>query len=664
LFCFRLTTNLISAPDPILAIKYFMTPFIWVLRDYAQGAVLASGDAALGASPPGALGANVWGGSQMAGPTLAVGIVGGVEVLSSATGQPLGTVVSPAWYSTPMQSGGSALSGGQTWQLASDGSYVAMATQTELAVYSPSGQLLCSRSGAYFLPSQQLIAAPGQVQVADGPAGANTIEAITVPGCTSTVSAAFQGSFEQWFGDGSQFITRTNGTVWVYSSSGTLEATEEPPELQGSNSGNNPGSVGGTGNWIWTVVGNVLNIYAVGSASPALTLSDSGQDIAGYQLSGTTIMAFPLQNTIRVIDLSGSTPVETDYALPQPSDHSATASAYGPLSAFAAESSTKWVAASSWTWASPILDGASLASSSPRYLGRGGILAIAGSSTDVAIATNDGQITYFDPSNPVLLGSIGDFDANDLALSTDGTVLAASSGDNTLLNTYSLPSGSLSQSFSFPSQSSPGTLAYLDTTLSGSGNNLGIVISPNAAVGYEPQVLPASGGAPIWSGAPNTYVMAPVYLSPDGTLAAVTEGDEPNTVVTIYQNGQILAAVGGVAAGWLDNGRLLVNNYASGSPSGTMTIYSPSGALLATTSLPELPRFQPLTSDTIYSPDRNAIYSLTTGTATWTSPYLSDFGQPDIDVLNNGVGTNDGRGAAGGSYIVFEWQGQVIAVPQ
>lgn len=626
---------------------------IWVLRDYASGTVLASGAAELGISDA----VSDVKPAQMSGSTLAIGIVGGVQVLSSATGQPLGTIASPGWSSYPPQNGGGVEQ--EDWfQLASDGSYIAIVTPQSLSVFSPSAQLLCSKSGAYLGTS--LFAAPGQVQVANGPAGANTVETIAVPSCTSTVNAAYQGQFAAWFADGSRFLTQASGTVWTYSNTGSLQATVQIPApvgaltFEGSDQ-----ELGGAGNWIWTFgwnyasQENVLTVYSVGSSTPALTVTSG--DIAGYYVSGTTLGIMPRNQTISIVDLSGATPVQTDYAVPPSLNHSYFSEL--PLVGFAATSGTRWVVGTGQdsgtgmvdTGTGPILDGASLASGTPRYLGRGGVLSMAGSTANVSIATADGQVSTFNPSNATPLSSIS-LTAQEVALSTDGSVLAAASEDSSLLNVYSLPSGALSDSLSYSGQSTLGTL--LNLTLSGSGTTLGIETNttppPGDTAQTIPQVVPISGTPAIWTGAATSNLIGSVQLSPDGTLAAVTEGAEPTSVVSIYQNGHLLSAVTGVGVGWIDNGRLLVDNFGyvgtGDYPSYIgCTIYSPTGTVLATPALPQLNTIQTVTSDTVYS--QGAIYSLTTGKPTWTNPYDNAFG------------------VVAGSYVVFESQGKVIAVP-
>ena len=88
-------------------------------------------------------------------------------------------------------------------------------------------------------------------------------------------------------------------------------------------------------------------------------------------------------------------------------------------------------------------------------------------------------------------------------------------------------------------------------------------------------------------------------------------------------------------------------------PGSVYVIYSPSGTVLANPPLPYfwLP-FQTVTSDTIYLSELNGIYSLTTGQPTWTSPYHAD-----------GDSTQWGPGAVTGNYVVFESEGNVLAVP-
>ncbi|MGB8098368.1 MAG: putative Ig domain-containing protein [Terracidiphilus sp.] len=621
---------------------------LWILWDYKAGTVLANGDAGLG-------GANVTGFSSiyvpaqsaMAGPTVAIGIPGGIEVLSASDGHLLSTIVSPGFsLSSP---GG--LAEGGAWQLAADGSYIAVETQSGLYVYSTAGQLLLSGAGNYVNPNNpnvppDIFAAPGQVQVAYGPVGLNVIETISIVNGTDTISPPFSGSFTFWFGDGERFLAGNS----IYSKSGVFEAASPisayPPYGQ-LNLGE-----GGLGNWIWLDSCSqstnlcTLEIYAVGNANPALNevvLPDF------LVQSGTALGVYGLGSGLAVIDLSGAAPTETDPTFPPPINNASRDQVSG--FPFAAVSSTEWVTGFA---NGLILDGASLQSKTPRFLGIGSALSISGSTANAAIATGSGRILFFDPANTTAQGSVG-LTSGEVGLSSDGTVLAASSQDATLLKIESLPSETVDHTFSYSSQASPGLL--FDFTLSGSGATLAqAMIGQNCWV----QVSPTSGSPIIWSNTSTSNIedyCGPLLLSPDGTLIAenANSGAASNTL-NIYQNGHLNATIAGTAVGWIDNGRLLVNKYtqtANGPVFSGCIIYSPAGAALATPPLPELAGIQTVTPDTVYAPNLNAIYSLTTGKATWTSPYPPDSW--------NSSG-NAWMGAIADTYVVFESEERVIAV--
>jgi hypothetical protein len=616
----------------------------WILRDYESGAILESGDAGLG-------GSNVAGFSipsvstgvlpqapAMSGGTIAIGIPGGIQVRSSSDGHVLSVIVSPGFHAD--QNG--VLSDNDSWQLASDGSYISVEGQSGLFVYTPGGLLLFSRTGDYHdsLNSNlhpSFFAAPGQVQVADGPAGDSNIEFISVPSGVSTLSVPYDGEsqfFEGWFTDGGGFFTTTDAQPYVVSvySSSVVQLGTVP--------GGFSGSFGGAGKWVWTYGANYLSIYPAGSAAPAVTLSNVDRVFS----SGTILAAS--SSAFSVIDLSGTTLSKTDYTIPPPINNASSPT----LIPFAAASNTEWVIA--FSFQGVILDGASLLSGNPRFFGNGLPLSISGGTGRVAVSTGSGKTFYFDPADSTPQGAI-DLTGNDVQLSSDGSALAASSQDRSLLYIYSLPSGTVSDAFSYPASSVDGGL--LNFTLSSSGRTLAQVVFPIGGSSSQLEITPVSGSPIIWSGTSPGYA-GNILLSPDGTLAAInqsTDGQVPYPVqtVTIYQNGQQTATLSGVAIGWIDNGRLLVNSYGLVPPvvmrlSYTgCAIYSPTGTVLASPTLPELLSIQPVTSDTVYAPGQNAIYSLTTGQTTWTNPYSAGTG-----------------GAIAGPYVVFESEGRVIAV--
>lgn len=149
-------------------------------------------------------------------------------------------------------------------------------------------------------------------------------------------------------------------------------------------------------------------------------------------------------------------------------------------------------------------------------------------------------------------------------------------------------------------------------------------MSDASGLSFTRHVTAVTGGAVLWSDAqPNNNGGFPdVQFSPDGTIIAATEGlQAPGTNTNFYgpPNYTLTAAVNGWSVGWVDNSAFLANIYvfnAQNFPLGVYSsaaIYSPSGATVATPTLPELVNLEPLSSMTIYSPSRNSIYQLPSG---------------------------------------------------
>jgi hypothetical protein len=156
--------------------------------------------------------------------------------------------------------------------------------------------------------------------------------------------------------------------------------------------------------------------------------------------------------------------------------------------------------------------------------------------------------------------------------------------------------------------------------VSGSGSTVA------AVAGSAVTINPAAGGSAIYSGTGGV-----VWLSPDGTHAAIegtnlAEGFDASAIATnLINNGSLAIGIsGGYASGWLDDGHVLINNYVVMGTAPVkytgVSLYDPTGKLLGMSSLPEIKVFQPLTADTLYSPALNSIYSVSTGTASWTTP--------------------------------------------
>lgn len=613
----------------------------WVLWNYSSGTILASGD---GAQPYGAAPGQTCCGLfqrpiDMAGQTAVTSLANGLEVRAVSDGHLLSLISYPGLNVPVMNDAEEQVPPPIWWQLASDGSYICIGSKAGLFILSPTGQALASKTGDY--SSANAFAAPGQVLIALGPAGANVIETVSTADGTSTVGPAFTGQFNSWFVDGNRFLTNLQTTVWVYSNASVQQAVVALPTIE---------NLTGQGDWIWTFQSDLypdypITIYSIGSETPAQTYNTSV--ISTVVPSGSTIGILNYgAGQASVIDLSGSTPIENDYNnIPL---------AY--LQSYAAASSSDWVIGNK---NGALLDGASL-SSIPRYFGYGAAWSIAGTTGTVAVSTAIGQILVFNPSGPALDETIN-FSSGQLALSSDGTVLGASAEANDAqyepdrtLNFYSLPSGSVISSFPYTYQSAAGTTDLLDFTLAASGTTIGRLTTVYQSPTITREVTPIAGSPVIWSYSSNSIAGGssiswpysytdPPLLSPDGTLDAESSGQPSDSTTTnIIQNGAVVTAVPGFAIGWIDNSRFLANQYQLDTTNGEYVynnalIYNSTGQQVATLpTLPQLMSFQTVSSDSIYNATNNAIYSLTTGQSTWTGTFPST-----------------GVGAVSGTYVVY-----------
>lgn len=376
------------------------------------------------------------------------------------------------------------------------------------------------------------------------------------------------------------------------------------------------------GDWYWgAVFPDVLgfNVSRIGSTTPAYTyktLGTNGAPIvaaipAAIVTSGTMLGLLPApvdvednQADINIVDLSGSAPVVSRSA----DDLSAS-----PPTIFAVGAAGSWVAGNP--------DGLLSAGSSlsTRLWNYGQVSNIAGSGPTIATASNRviistaaGALTYNpNPAAPVLERSTFFFPGlTQLDMSANGAVLGSSDASGVIF--ASLPSGK--------------TLSTFDAAcfaLSASGAIVGVV----GANGDE-TVTGVKGEPLIWSGTtsinPLQSSTCPLLLSPDGTLIAQNEQAQATYGETnIWKNGVLSSAIPGLGVGWIDNDRLLVAQYKLNTVGGGFVysgsaIYSSAGKLLHELSLlPQLSGFQPVGPNSIYSPEGNAIYSLTDGSSTW-----------------------------------------------
>jgi hypothetical protein len=101
------------------------------------------------------------------------------------------------------------------WRLAVDGCFVAAATDEQLIVWAPTGEVLFSKVGYY--GGAMVFAAGGELRIGAGAAGTQVIETITVPRGIARFSVPYLGSFHSWSEDGENFLAETGDSVWIYS---------------------------------------------------------------------------------------------------------------------------------------------------------------------------------------------------------------------------------------------------------------------------------------------------------------------------------------------------------------------------------------------------------------------------------------------------------------
>jgi len=632
-------TGVLKAANRTLSIDY---DDHWVLWDSTTKAMIASGQA----GPAFVLLGGILVYTHqiaIAGQIMAISVPNGIEIRSAVDGHLMTVAISPGLGQQSALNNAGHL---PWWRLASDGSYVAVGSETALSIFDLSGKLVVSKAGAY--TESRPFAGPGAVRIANGPAGQNVIETVSIANGSSSIGAAFSGAFNSWFLDGNRFLTNLSSSVWVYSKDSAQEALMSLPSVE---------NLTGQGNWVWTfdraATGYPVNVYSIGGISPSFTFTASALDL-NYAMGSGTAIGILNQSGVHIVDLAGNTPVLADYVSPMKgySTYSGPGECQQALGCpFIATSASDWALAFS---NGALLDGPSLATT-PEYFDYGQANSIAGAAQSVAVAAGNGEIVVLDLAQHTQIANIP-FSARTLMLSSDGSVLAASGaakdflydGDQ-LLNIYSLPSASVTHSFSYPSSSNN---LLLEFALASGGQTIaqasGVFSSSNPST-YTNVVSDLSGTTTYWtdhinsSQTQNSLDLPQLYLSLSPNGAALSEYSSTNTT-NLIQNGSLKSAVPGLSVGWLDDARVLVNQYNSSSSASYTgaNIYSPQGALLSSSVLPELKYVLPVTTDTVYAPSKNAIYSLSSGQLIWSGTY------PESAVFNVPIG------AISGSLVVYQ----------
>jgi hypothetical protein len=566
----------------------------WALWQFSSGDEIASGTApciaVLGTctTAPAAL---------LAGSTILTNTEVGLAFYSGTSGALIGQVSTSSFW----------------WMaLASDGSYACVGSPTALTCWNPSGQQLFTEAGNY--ERAQVFAAPSQLQVALGARGAAVIETIATASGTSSVGTAFNGTFSSWFTDGASFISTASSTntVYIYSASTVLLDQRSLPALT---------NLTGQGNWFWTFADvntnstqQPLNIYKVGSSATP-TASYSFYEDSPTRASGLTLAVFDTTTpgSVSIIDLSGSTPNKSAYTL-----------TVEDFSAFAAISATQWLVGNDY---GVLVDGSGLPNSS-RFLDYGEAWSLVGGGPRVVVSTASGRIISYNTTTNSVETTINLPDAQ-LALSSDGSVLAAAAehyvyGDERTsdrsIYVYSMPAATQVASFPFSYTYGVSAPVLNEMSLSADGSTVGEVFTQGNTT--TAQALKVQNGASVFSTTSGTWG-GPLQLSPDGTLIAFSDA---TPATSIYQNGTLTTSLSGLAVGWLDDSRVLVDSVTDsglGVPTYTdykgASLYSPTGTLLSSPTLPAVYTLQALGGDLIYAPGPNEVLSVSSAQAVWAS---------------------------------------------
>jgi hypothetical protein len=506
------------------------------------------------------------------------------------------------------------------WDLATDGSYIVDRSDTGIKVWSITGTELFARAGDY--TNIHAIAAPDEFRFAKGTLVARVIQSLSIPSGTLTLTPLSNGYFQAWFDDGERLITRDTdppGTVYVYSRAGVLlESAHLPGPLNSS--------YGGHADWYWEINhdGITCTVFKLGSGNtPVLTLKNTSYD---PRFRGSVLFSGAASDVLRLYDLSGAVPVSTDYPLPMAS------------TAFDGPSGTEWAIGN---YEGTVI--AKQADGDPVHLTLGKPDAITGSETRFAISFSDGRIEYFDASTRALEGSMGyvHYSAHYIELSRDGNVLGTRDSFLGPLRLYSLPSQQILTEFP--------ALTYPDVAQNFSLSDDGAFVGDS--INYTRRVM-SSEGAIVWS---DTSTPAGVLrLSPSGTRMAVSQFTEGavaygsqywNEPTHIHDFNGPTGEVTGWPVGWLDDSRLLVNQYEQPPPAPRPVylgaiIVDATGQKIGSLAMDELVEFQRVDADSIYSPPRNAIYSTIDGSKLWQG-----LGSDGSDVV---------AGAVAGNFVVYQ----------
>lgn len=496
--------------------------------------------------------------------------------------------------------------------VATDGSYLWTATDTELSIWSPDGTRRADVSGDY--TGAAIHAAPTELRVARGPAGLDLVERIDASTGAATSGAAMNGEFLSWFRDGEHVITRQGSTIWLYDPSGTQVGIYALPTTQG---------LQGYGEYFWTfessTPGYPLTLYRVDGGGTALETRNL--DVATEVIYSRGRIGLLHQGTdLDIIELTPGTLTNTSFTLTSSNNERFAADDVG------------WVVASRdlkitahGTIASP---------SAEALLGYGMLASVDGTAGGrVALATTSDQILLVDVATGTI-ERVVELGSDQVELSADGSRLAAATGDDDgrafpdrTLYVYATADGS--ELANWISMFDGGSAPHLRT----------FSFSPDGAL--MARVFGSfSAGSWSYGRAVTDLINAPVLedmdaferpvFSPDGTYFALSRTTPGSTIATtnVYMGDTLVTAVEGTAIGWVGSELVTQRTVPSGSSDiTTYTMrYSVDGTMLGEVEvMPWLASRDPLrtgfgrralypiSATEVYAPGTHAIYEWPSG---------------------------------------------------
>jgi hypothetical protein len=466
-------------------------------------------------------------------------------------------------------------------RFSNDASYVWQQGGWALRAWSLQGELLFQRSGYY--THARIYAGPNELLIADGPAGSNIIERVTLNG-TSSTAATFAGTFAGFFDDDARFLARDSAGTTIYSPGGV------PQQLIPA-----AGYAWGYGELV--MVG--ASIYRIGQALPIATYDDidirDWDPLIPARARGMRgLYPYSTVGKLKVVSLLGNEPSAGTHTVSASSgyDFDALASTPDGTWALSVEGQASW---STGVAATPVA-----------ISGCGPMLAVAGSASGhVAVATADGLVRIFhlDGPAPSLVCAIA-APSGDVSLSSDGSTLL-SIGHT--LRLYRLPGGELVHEAPVPRVWALAAQAErVAQGVCADATNCSLTVTDFAGAPVISAPIPF-----VWG---DSQTLTRIALSPNGRRLAILNGSNLSTA--IYEDGISIGGSTSGLRGWLGNSALLLQTKQPSffvDPIVTNAI----GETQRTLTVPTYIWFRPIDELQFYNAHTDAVYSSADGHVLW-----------------------------------------------